>query len=159
MPGPKPRSKQQVFDSLFQNTTQDKDCIIPKKKPMPAGYIQVLHQGVYDYAHRFVYEFLNGKLKPGLVVRHLCNNKACINPNHLTAGTHADNVQDKVAANRQPRGFAHYRANLSEQSVREIRADTTSSLAELSRRYGISRGGIKNIKEFKTWKHITGATQ
>jgi hypothetical protein len=29
------------------------------------------------------------------VVRHRCNNRLCINPEHLIAGTHADNLQDE----------------------------------------------------------------
>jgi len=29
------------------------------------------------------------------VVRHLCGNKICVNPNHLTLGTHSDNSNDR----------------------------------------------------------------
>lgn len=33
--------------------------------------------------------------RPKSVVRHLCNNRACINPEHLAVGTQAQNLFDQ----------------------------------------------------------------
>jgi hypothetical protein len=152
--GPKRRTKEQVLASLFKNARTEGECIIPLKKPMPSGYVQVLVFGYYDYAHRFVYEQITGKNADGLVVRHSCHNKSCINPDHLSLGTHADNVNDKVVAGRHPHGVTHYKNKLTEAQVRLIKADTQHTYAELSHMFGISRGGIHNIKTGKSWKHI-----
>ena len=38
---------------------------------------------------------LEGELPAGLVVRHLCHNKSCLNPQHLLLGTDKDNGQDE----------------------------------------------------------------
>lgn len=42
--------------------------------------------------HRFVYELCGGKIRPGFVVDHVCNNTKCVKPNHLRAVTQKENI-------------------------------------------------------------------
>jgi hypothetical protein len=44
-------------------------------------------------AHRVSYEMANGPVPPGLEIDHLCRNKKCVNPSHLEAVTHLENVR------------------------------------------------------------------
>ena len=46
-------------------------------------------------AHRFAYELANGPLLTGLAldVDHKCHNPLCVNPKHLRAITHFDNLR------------------------------------------------------------------
>jgi hypothetical protein len=53
------------------------------------------------YAHRMFYMGSKGEIPPGLVLDHLCNQPSCVNPAHLEAVTQRENLQRKVARQRQ----------------------------------------------------------
>ncbi len=54
-------------------------------------------------AHRFSYEFFNGKVPDGLDLDHLCRNRKCVNPDHLEPVTRSINCL---------RGAGRFRAGL-----------------------------------------------
>jgi len=65
-------------------------------------------------AHRLSWMMLRGPIPEGMNVLHKCDNRKCVNPNHLFLGTQSDNVQDMFCKGRQgdPRtgivkGFSH----------------------------------------------------
>lgn len=51
-------------------------------------------------AHRISYALKHGSCPPGMVVMHTCDNKLCVNPKHLRAGTQGDNFRDAVRKGR-----------------------------------------------------------
>ena len=58
------------------------------------GYGQIRHDGRVMKPHRVMYEIHRGPIPKGLLVRHLCHNRVCMNPWHLEVGTYQDNRWD-----------------------------------------------------------------
>ena len=65
-------------------------------------------------SHRWAYERAYGPIPDiaGLEMRHLCHNPPCVRLDHLTYGTHTQNMGDSVAANRVRYGSNHSHAKL-----------------------------------------------
>lgn len=112
--------------------------------------------------HRAIYEQTYGKLEKGLVVRHLCNNRRCININHLAAGTQAENIQDSVKAKTHYHpefsGESNSNAILTQRDVqyihylRHFKHFTEPKIVKRMNNI-VSRQTINDILKGRRWKH------
>lgn len=110
-----------------------------------------------ENTHRVAWKLINGKIEDNLHILHKCDNRKCVNPDHLFLGTHLDNMQDKVLKNRQyrPIGIKNPSCKLTEIDVANIRSEyqlekpTHSALAH---KYNVTKGCITHILNNKTWK-------
>lgn len=120
------------------------------------GYPCAIINGVRDRIYRHYYRKYIGEIPHGMVVRHTCDNRLCINPSHLLLGTHADNVRDRVKRNRSACGVNNGRAKLCNNDVLEILHDKTLPKMKLAARYDVDPKVIRDIKSGKIWSSITG---
>lgn len=127
--------------------------ICTSHKPKTRGYFRVMHNWKSILLHRLVYEECFGEIPEGLIVRHKCDNRKCINPEHLEIGTHKDNSSDMVRRGRSAKGEKVGNSKYSEEIIRYIR-ESPKSNAELSRELSITDGYISAIRSRKTWKYI-----
>lgn len=114
--------------------------------------------GIVHGAHRYSYELHNGKITDGrLVVRHLCNNRLCVNPNHLTIGTHQDNMTDMVRSNRSAKGERVGTSKLTETNVREIKYLLSLGMMkkkDIAALYKVDPCVISDIIAGRTWSWV-----
>ena len=92
-------------------------------------------------------------ITPGYSVLHRCDNRLCVNPNHLFLGTPQDNMDDMVEKDRQCKGERHPKSKLNPDQVREIRTDPRKQV-DIALEYGISQNRVSMIKRRKCWGHI-----
>ena len=116
------------------------------------GYF-ICNRGGYRSLHRYMYAQKYGDISSDDIIRHICDNPMCINPEHLIKGTHNDNVQDRVNRNRSAIGEKNGRAKLTEAQVIEIyNSDYTNS--ELANIYHVDNKVIYDIKHKNKWKYL-----
>lgn len=105
-------------------------------------------------AHRAAYLLYVGHIPEGLDVCHRCDNRLCVNPEHLFLGTNHENVIDRHNKGRSKmpcnKGSRNGMAKLLEQQIAEIRADKRLH-REIAADYGIARATVGDIKAGRRW--------
>jgi hypothetical protein len=110
-------------------------------------------------SHRLSYELYNSPIPNDMVVRHMCDNPSCVNPNHLILGTQQDNTRDMFARNRDNKAVGEKQAQsvLTESQVSEIRDKYIPgkySMTKLAEEYGVWHSTIRLIVRNITWTHL-----
>jgi hypothetical protein len=123
------------------------------------GYGMILMDGRKTRrTHRVSFELHNEPIPVGMCVCHRCDNRLCVNPEHLFIGTQIDNVADRDAKGRQARnaGEAHGCAKLTEGDILAIRSATGGChlTTELAEQFGVTGVHIRNIRSGKSWAHL-----
>lgn len=94
--------------------------------------------------------FLGSDISPEMFVLHSCDNPACCNPNHLSQGTHKDNMLDMIRKGRSVISYGN--AKLSWDKIDEIR-NSSESRVKLVEKFSISKTTLSMILSNKTWRN------
>lgn len=125
--------------------------------PNSSGYGRFWTQGRRWLAHRLAYELAKGPIPAGLCVCHACDNRLCVNPDHLWLGTNADNVADRDRKGRRqaPRGTRNPNAKLTPAEVLAIRwYPGRRVVSRLAREFRIGRSQVKRIRDEQAWASL-----
>lgn len=122
-----------------------------------SGYPEYHFNGKKTTVYKYIYEECFGHVEDGKIVRHKCDNRLCINPEHLLVGTHIDNMRDMTSRNRQCKGVDSPFAKLNEKDVKKIRElfDEDLSNTKIADLFNVSRTTIYYIRKGKTWRHVS----
>lgn len=160
-----------TYNRFWDSLDKTSDCWLWMGAKGPTGYGHMTIRRKSVYAHRYAYELSHGPIPQGYQVCHHCDNRNCCRPDHLFAGTAADNSADMVAKGRAPkgsnsrwtldpestRGELNPMAKLTNERVLEIRAlyaQGGTSCAKLGRQFGVDPTTVHHVITRKTWRHV-----
>ena len=152
-PGPKAHAP--IADRFWKKVCKTANCWEWIGGLTGAGYgiIQEAGKGSKNLlAHRVSYTIHKGEIPDGLQVLHSCDNRACVNPDHLRPGTQSENI---IEAYQRGRKLGRDRKNGSKlelHQVQFIKQHPELTDAELARMYIVTPGTIRAIRRGITWK-------
>lgn len=117
--------------------------------PKRAGYGLICVDGKSTGAHRYSFEINCGEIPSGKHIMHACDTPSCVNPEHLSIGTHSENMVDmyrkgrgnnKLYVDDIPRIRDMLRCGAPQKDIADV--------------FGVSRRCISKVKNGASWAHV-----
>lgn len=142
-----------LVERFFDKTKENNGCLEWTSWLLPNGYGQFHKDRKTVLAHRVAWELKNGDIPVGMFILHKCDNRKCVNHEHLFLGTFNENMLDMVSKDRHARGTRNGHAKLTNAQVIKIRSTigTHKAIAEV---FGVSQALVTMIRNGRIWRHI-----
>lgn len=128
------------------------------------GYGVYRLNGALQYIHRIALSLRVGQIPISRQACHRCDNPPCVNWDHLYVGTSTLNQRDAYRRHRRvgkgtppvARGEQHFKAKLTDEKVRTIRAFAADGVPQLklAEAFGVNQSTIQRILSGRAWAHV-----
>lgn len=122
------------------------------------GYGRITVLGRRYSTHRLAFIIGYGAIQRGLHVLHRCDTPACVNPDHLRTGTHAENMAERGERRRAAVGERNGRAKLGGavwvRAIRDLYRTGSYSYQTLAELFLINERTVIDIVSGRIWKDI-----
>ena len=125
-------------------------CHVCTSHTMSKDYPLINRNGKYSHMSRFLWESVHGPIPKGLLILHSCDNKRCINIEHLHLGTTSDNAVEAIRHNLLSR------VKLTRAKVEEIRSYPwqPGDDPKLAKKFNVSSCTVWKVRHGLTWNRI-----
>lgn len=147
---------------FFDNTMPEPNtgCWLWTSYLSGCGYASITINKRVMNASRVSYSMLKGEIPKGLYVLHTCDNRLCVNPDHLFLGTQKENIIDmhKKGRGRVNFGQRSSTAKLSDKDAKDIVKMSGNGISdsEIAEKYDVTVGTIYRIRSGNGWNKVTG---
>lgn len=138
------KTNEQIITDLLDQTILDEEsfCMVWKRATSKDGYPRIAWKGNQNTrVNRLMAELKYNKDISTFIVRHTCDNKKCINPEHLILGSVLENINDRVVRGRT---FKH----VSEEKflrIKELLALNKLTYKEIAIIVGVHRNTVQKF--------------
>lgn len=115
------------------------------------GYASIRFKDKVIKGHRLSYMIAFGDIPDGLLVCHKCDNRKCVNPDHLFLGTNFDNQLDAALKGRK---LGNTRLKPSEVATIRKLVGKGGKQHEIGAMFGISQAMVSRIMHRQKWKNV-----
>lgn len=151
-----------VVARFWEKVERSDGCWLWKAACTGNGYGAFKIRGRQWAAHQVSYLLHHGQIADGLWVLHSCDTPRCVNPDHLSLGTPAQNSQERDGrgrGNKRPydrSGEANPKLRISEDQARTIIARLAQGEcgADIGRDMGIAYHIVSDIRNKRSWGYL-----
>lgn len=129
---------------------------MPRSKHGRGGYGAIGVGTRVVTTHRLAFELFFGPIPKGTMVLHRCDNRICVNPEHLYLGSAKRNTRDMLDRAREAWGERNGQAKLTEDDIRRIFALRRQRLTQrrIASQFGVTQSAISRILSRECWRRL-----